>query len=112
MRLKIKPFDGRSRGSHDIIDEDTNLYVGSVHCDGVGFVGGGVTGNGEMHVSLFGGKYSITVHRYDECLAFIKGVEAVLHRVAMLTDWGEYYFPGHSAKGVSATAAHHESGNA
>ena len=32
----------------------------------------------EIRVSLFGGKYAMTVNSYEECWGFVKGVEAVL----------------------------------
>jgi hypothetical protein len=102
MRLNVKLFDGRSKAVHQIIDEDTNLSVGYVHCHGTGFVGTARSGRGDIDVSLFGGKYSATFHSRDECCAFIKGVQAALRRVGMLTDSAEGYLPGYSVRDVSA----------
>jgi hypothetical protein len=81
MRLTFKVFDGRRKIYREIIDEDTGAKVGSIYSDGVGF---GTYGDG-IEVSLFDGKYSMTVHRYEECWGFVKGVEAVLNH--MIPSW-------------------------
>lgn len=81
MRLKFQAFDGRSWNHIPVVDEDTGNEVGFVHSDGVGpyKVGG-------IRVSLFGGKYSAYLNRFDECRGFVMGVEAVLDHVVALTD--------------------------
>jgi hypothetical protein len=80
MRLKVdldgRPFDGRRLASRNIIDEDTGKEVGHIQSNGVGFAG-----HGGIYVSLFGGKYTITANRFDECWGFMKGVEAVLNHM-------------------------------
>ncbi len=76
MRLTFEKFDGRRMGYEPIIDEDTGEQVGGIQRDGVGF-----SGNGGIEVSLFGGKYAITVNRYEECWGFVRGVEAVLNHM-------------------------------
>jgi hypothetical protein len=76
MRLTFKPFDGRRKSYRAIIDEISGQHVGSIQSDGVGFAG-----YGGIDVSLFDGKYSITVNRYEECWGFVKGVEAVLNHL-------------------------------
>ena len=76
MRLTFKHFDGRRRNYEPIIDEDSGKQVGLIQYDGVGF-----GGSGGIDVSLFGGKYAISVNQYDECWGFVKGVEAVLNEM-------------------------------
>jgi hypothetical protein len=60
MRLKFEHFDGRRRTYRPIIDEDSGQQVGTIQSDGVGFAG-----YGGIDISLFGGKYAITVNRYE-----------------------------------------------
>ena len=73
MQLTFDPFDGRARCHRSIIDADTGRKVGEISSEGVGtYRYGGIT------ISLFGGKYTTTVRRYDQCWGFVKGVEAVL----------------------------------
>jgi hypothetical protein len=51
----------------DVIDEDTNDVVGEIRFEkSVG-----------RHVELFG-RYKGTVQSHEECVAFVKGVQAVL----------------------------------
>jgi hypothetical protein len=77
MRLTFKVFDGRQKIHREIIDEDSGQRVGDIQSNGVGF---GTYGDG-IDVSLFGGRYAITVHRYEECWGFVKGVETVLNHI-------------------------------
>lgn len=76
MRLTFERFDGRQRISIPVIDEDTGQEVGYIRTEG-----SGPASFGGIWVSLFGGKYSITVHKYEECWGFVNGVEAVLRHV-------------------------------
>ena len=76
MRLKYEPFDGRQTNYLPVIDEDSGQEVGSIRSDGVGFAGGG-----GIEVSLFGGKYAITVKSSEQCRGFVNGVEAVLNEM-------------------------------
>jgi hypothetical protein len=79
MNLTFKKFDGRVVDHVDVIDEDTGRKVGYIQSEGVGFekIGG-------ISISLFGGKYSARVNRYDECKGFVRGVETVLIKAAEL----------------------------
>jgi hypothetical protein len=87
MRLTFKPFDGRFRGWHDVVDEDANgERIGSIYCGGVGFVGAGRSGSGGIEVRLFGDRYEGTFNTYDQCCGFIKGVEAVLSHMTSLRE--------------------------
>jgi hypothetical protein len=81
MRLTFESFDGRRRIYRKIIDQDTGKQVGNIRANGVGFIAWGVSGRGGIEVSLFDGKYETTVNRYEECWAYVKGVEAVLDHV-------------------------------
>ncbi len=84
MRLKFEHFDGRRMVSRSIIDEETGKKVGSIHAHGVGYIGHEIHGGGGIEVSLFDGKYAISVNRYEECWGFVKGVEAVLNHMTSL----------------------------
>jgi len=76
MQLSFKPFDGRSRNSIDVIDQDSNRVVGDIRSSpGVG-----------IRISLFDHKYAGTVSTYEECLGFVKGVESVLNRMTSADD--------------------------
>jgi hypothetical protein len=80
MRLTFKAFDGRRENHVFIIDQDTGEKVGLIQSAGVGFAGfGGIS------ISLFGGKYTAQLHRYEECWGFVKGVEAVLNHMISIT---------------------------
>ena len=81
MHLKFEAFDGRGRNYRSVIDEDTGKEVGYIRSNGVGMYSGG-----GIQVSLFDDKYCITVSRYEECLGFIKGVEAVLRHMVSIQD--------------------------
>jgi hypothetical protein len=73
MRLKFKPFDGRSWGSIEVIDEETGRAIGHIQ-----------TKPGEsIRISLFGGKYSANVSTYDECFGYVRGVGSVLHHMTL-----------------------------
>jgi hypothetical protein len=81
MHLTFDKFDGRSFNVVPVIDEDTGNKVGNIRSDGVGpYSAGGIT------VSLFDDKYRLVTGRYDVCLGFVKGVEAVLNRMTSIDD--------------------------
>ncbi len=73
MNLVFEPFDGRGLNCRTVIDKDTGAEVGRIMSYGVG-----PHRSGGIHVSLFGGKYDRYFRRYDQCVGFVKGVEAVL----------------------------------
>jgi hypothetical protein len=77
VNLIFEKFDGRSRSWTPIIDQDTGEEVGTISCEGLGS-----DRYGGIYVSLFGDKYRVGFHRYDECVGFVRGVETVLNRVA------------------------------
>jgi hypothetical protein len=79
MRLTFEPFDGRSWNVKSVIDQDTGREVGFIHSNGSGNGGG-------IFVSLFDNKYATTVHHYEECRGFVKGVEAVLDHMVSAKD--------------------------
>ena len=79
MRLTFEKFDGRREAYEPITDQDTGKQVGYFSSNGV-FSGGGI------NVSLFDGKYGITVNSYGECCGFVRGVEAVLNHMVELPD--------------------------
>ena len=81
MHLKFDHFDGRSRVSRDIIDEDTGKIVGHIRSNGVGF-----TNNGGIEIYLFDHKYRNTVSSYPECRGFVLGVQSVLNHMTAATD--------------------------
>ena len=60
-------------GYKDVIYKETGQKIGWVKANGVGFAG-----TGGIEISLFGGKYSLTANKMDECWGCMKGVEAVL----------------------------------
>jgi hypothetical protein len=76
MNLQFEKFDGRARRYVDVIDQDTGERVGHIHSRGVGF-----DRCGGIDVNLFGGKYTIRLSRYDECVGYVCGVNAVLNHV-------------------------------
>ena len=76
MRLHCEKFDARARRGRPVIDQDTGEKVGYVISHGVGFAG-----YGGIDICLFGGKYQGIVNTYNECWAFIKGVETVLNHM-------------------------------
>jgi hypothetical protein len=75
MQLHFERFDGRSFNSVDVIDRDSGEKVGLICSNGVGRYRGGIS------VELFDGKYRAQLKRYDECLGFVRGVEAVLNHM-------------------------------
>jgi hypothetical protein len=78
MRLAISYFDARSRHEADVIDQDTNQCVGYIRSGSVNF--------GGRYIFLFEGKYSARCASHDECLGFVKGVEAVLNHMMATGD--------------------------
>jgi len=81
MRLKFEFFDGRAQNYIPIINEDTGQQVGSISSHG----NGRYNLPRSIDISLFGGKYAISVDSYAKCWGFVKGVEAVLSHVDRLT---------------------------
>jgi hypothetical protein len=79
MRLKITTKNhlyGDAAGGTSIKDEDTGKTVGQLLFS---------TGGGRS-VSLFGDKYRGDFKRFEECEAFVKGVEAVLNHVVAIKE--------------------------
>ena len=76
MKLSFEPFDGRTFADRDICDMDSNNRV-------VGFIASGRQEPG-IHVSLFDGRYTTIVPRFEECRGFVEGVEKVLNHMAAL----------------------------
>jgi hypothetical protein len=65
-------YTGRVAWRPEVIDEDTGKVVGFVHCE---------RSPAERHISLFGGKYQGQFRSHEGCVAFAKGVEAVLNHI-------------------------------
>jgi hypothetical protein len=64
----LSTMDGRT---DDIVDEDIEDAVGNIKYEkGVG-----------RHVELYGGRYKGTFQTYEECQAFVQGVQAVLEHM-------------------------------
>jgi hypothetical protein len=79
MRLTFERFYARRSNCVSIIDQDTGQEVGFIQTAGVGLYN-----RGGIDVSLFDDKYTITVHRFEECWGFVMGVQTVLkHMIAM-----------------------------
>jgi hypothetical protein len=71
MQLTFDWFDGRTSRIRAVIDKLNRDEVGHINtCRSSG-----------ISISLFGGRYEAEVHSYDECVGFIKGVEAVLNHL-------------------------------
>jgi hypothetical protein len=81
MRLTFEKFDGRSQlSATSIIDADTGRKVGYITHGRTSF-----GGSGRIDVALFD-RYRATVNRHEECLGFVRGVEAVLNHMIDLPD--------------------------
>jgi hypothetical protein len=78
VQLSFTPFDGRSWNAIDVLDKDSNRIVGSIRSKSSGLPG--------IRISLFDQKYEATVSTYEECLGFVKGVQAVLNRITSPDD--------------------------
>jgi hypothetical protein len=92
MQLTFKPFDGRSWDVVDVLDEDSNRTVGRI-------VPKSSTISPSIRVSLFDKKYEASVSTYEECLGFVRGVEAVLNRMTSVDDGrGELEYELHKVK--------------
>ena len=76
MRLTFEKFDGRRLASSEIIDEDTGKTVGWIQSGGTG-----TYRSGGIWVHLFGEKYTAVCNTHDECLGFVRGVQAVLNEM-------------------------------
>jgi hypothetical protein len=80
MKLKVPNFDGRTRMAdhpHKVMDSDTDKAIGLVQ----GHQGPSLGPSLRWSISLFDGKYEGVFERHDECVAFAKGVEAVLNHM-------------------------------
>lgn len=81
MDLTFERFNGNDPGYHKVTDKVSGKIVGSIRVGGTGF------GNfGGMDVSLFDGKYRAELHKYDECVGFVRGVQAVLNHMTYSDD--------------------------
>jgi hypothetical protein len=69
MRLSFRHFDAHIRDCIEVVDQDNGQAVGSIQTEGV---------EGPIRISLFG-KYHASLNRYEQCVGFVKGVEAVLN---------------------------------
>jgi hypothetical protein len=76
MRLHFDKFDGRARRYVQVIDQDTGESVGHINSRGVG-----ADRFGGIEVWLFDGNYTANLNRYDECVGFVLGVQAVLNHI-------------------------------
>jgi hypothetical protein len=87
MRLTINKFDGREHVHFaDVWDKDSGQCVGSCH---------------QYHrfkaIKLFGERYRGRFKTFEECAAFVAGVEAVLNEMTSMeikrpfgAEWPEY----------------------
>jgi hypothetical protein len=78
MKLKVPNFDGRTRMAdfpHKVMDSDTDKAIGSIQ----GHQGASL--GQSWSISLFDGKYNGAFESHNECVAFAKGVEAVLNHM-------------------------------
>jgi hypothetical protein len=74
MDLSFTHFDGRSWNIIDVIDKDTGRVVGFLRPRSSSLSG--------IEISLFEDKYRAVVGTSDECLGFVRGVQAVLNHIA------------------------------
>jgi hypothetical protein len=87
MDIQVPKIDGRTRKggyTHPIIDGDTGKVIGTLRCH-EGSWGGGAPNYKRYHsrtISLIDDKYRRSFETHDECVAFAKGVEAVINRLA------------------------------
>jgi hypothetical protein len=75
MKLSFETFDGRKRNDLDILDE-----VGRK----MGWIASRTRRNryeANIHINLFDGKYTNSVHTIKDCRGFVEGVEKVLNHV-------------------------------
>jgi hypothetical protein len=79
MQLSFKPFDGRSWDVIDVLDEDSNRIIGRIAPKSSTISPG-------IRISLFDRKYEASVSTYEECLGFVRGVQAVLNRMTSVDD--------------------------
>lgn len=84
MRLKIPSVDPDRKpfGCSPVIDEDSGLSVGELWW-----------GQNGQEVVLFHGKYAGSFKTHAECIAFAKGVEAVLNHMVSLSRQQEAEIP-------------------
>jgi hypothetical protein len=82
MDIQVPRIDGRTRIGqlfHSIVDRDTGKEVGTLECRQ-----GMTLSNRRYHsrtISLFDGKYLGSFETHAECVAFAKGVEAVINQM-------------------------------
>ena len=79
MRLAVLYLDAPGRHIANIIDQDTNKTVGYIRS-------GSSVSAGSKYIFLLDGNYTARCASQDECLGFIKGVEAVLNHMLALTN--------------------------
>ena len=82
MQLKAENANMRGGSSPSycetaVVDKDTGKKVGIVHHERSPIV---------RYVSLFGGKYRGKFETFEECQAFIKGVEVVFNHMTDTTE--------------------------
>jgi hypothetical protein len=78
MRLTVSYLDAPSRHVADVIDQDTNKRVG--------YIRSGSASSGGRYIFLFNGNYTARCTGHDECVGFVKGVEAVLNHMRASVD--------------------------
>jgi hypothetical protein len=87
MRLTVPKIDGRTLAGNlrfGVKDLETNKTIGFVQArQGMTL---SETRHPNRNISLFGGKYEGSFETHDECVAFAKGVEAVLNHMVSLPE--------------------------
>jgi hypothetical protein len=87
MRLRVRSDQAKGGSAHEVIDSDTGKKVGFLR---TGQLGARVSWGEDTPqfnpipsraISLFDGKFSGEFESHDECVAFAKGVEAVLNQI-------------------------------
>jgi hypothetical protein len=85
MRLKLARVDtyyaGKTSYQYGVFDEVTGKYVGTINIDR--YIGKRRVGR---TVQLFDKKYGASFDTHMECVAFVKGVEAVLNHILRVKD--------------------------
>jgi hypothetical protein len=74
MDLTFKPFDGRKT---NVIDQTSSQIVGKIYSN---------WNSPGIEITLFDRKYEATVHTFEECFGFVKGVQCVLTRMTSVDD--------------------------
>jgi hypothetical protein len=86
MKIEIPRVDGRSWQAQSKVfvrDADTDQQIGHIeNRQGSTYIKDGeYWRHPSRHISLFSGKYTGTFETHEECLAFAKGVEAVVNHM-------------------------------